>query len=139
LPLEVRLSAGNENERGYLLPLVDAVCERGMHPDQVWADRGYDSRALSEALVARKIEPHISRRRRAGEPIPEGMRGRDVWRGKKRSPKALDPEAPKRWPVERTNAWMKSKRRIATRKDRKASTYLAFLHLAMILILARLF
>jgi hypothetical protein len=34
---------------------------------------------------------------------------------------------------------MKSKRRIAVRRDRKADNYLAFLHLAMILILVRLF
>lgn len=105
----------------------------------MWADRGYDSASLEEALVAREIEPHISMRRRAGEPIPEGMRGKEVWRGKKRSVKARDPQARHRWPVERTNAWMKSKRRVAVRRDRKASNYLAFLHLAMILILARLF
>src|SRR2546422_9253712 len=42
-------------------------------------------------------------------------------------------------PVERTNAWLKAKRRIATRRDRKADTYLTFLHLGMILILARSF
>ena len=118
---------------------MDALISRGIQPDQVWADRGYDSAALTEALIAREIEPHISRRRRAGEPIPEGMQGREVWRGKKRSRKTRDPEASKRWPVERTNAWMKSMRRIAIRRDRKASNYLAFLHLAMILILARLF
>ena len=44
-----------------------------------------------------------------------------------------------RWPVERTNAWLKSMRRIATRRDRKADNYLAFLHLGMLLILARSF
>lgn len=110
-----------------------------MHPDQVWADRGYDSAALARALIERDIEPHISKRRRAGEPIPEGLEGREVWRGKKRSRKARDPEARKRWQVERTNAWLKSKRRVAVRRDRKASNYLAFLHLAMILILATLF
>lgn len=31
--------------------------------------------------------------------------------------------------------WLKARRRIATRRDRKADTYLAFLHLGMILIL----
>lgn len=105
----------------------------------MWADRGYDSSALEEALLEREIEPRISRRRRPGEALPEGTRAREVWRGRKRSLKTSDPQARHRWPVERTNAWMKSKRRIATRRDRKADTYLAFLHLAMILILARLF
>jgi transposase len=50
-----------------------------------------------------------------------------------------DREARKRWPVERTNAWLKALRRIATRRERKADNYLAFLHLGMILILARSF
>src|SRR3954453_11314902 len=47
-----------------------------------------------------------------------------------------DPQARQRWPVERTNAWLKAKRRIATRRDRKADNYLAFLQLGMLLILA---
>src|SRR3954471_23639827 len=49
------------------------------------------------------------------------------------------PQARHRWPVERTNAWLKAKRRINTRRDRKADNYLAFLHLAMILILTNSF
>jgi transposase len=44
-----------------------------------------------------------------------------------------------RWPVERTNAWLKGRRRIATRRDRKAENYLAFLHLGMLHILATSF
>src|SRR6266540_3267200 len=48
-------------------------------------------------------------------------------------------EARHRFPIERTNAWLKAKRRIATRRDRKADNYLAFLHLGMIIILARSF
>jgi transposase len=53
--------------------------------------------------------------------------------------KTADPQARHRWPVERTNAWLKARRRIATRRDRKPDTYLAFLQLAMILILIRSF
>src|SRR6266540_1641511 len=45
----------------------------------------------------------------------------------------------RRFPIERTNAWLKAKRRIATRRDRKADNYLAFLHLGMIIILTRSF
>src|SRR5438552_16990836 len=69
-PLEVRLAPGNENERRHLLPLVDALAARGIRPHEVWADRGYDSAALVRALRERKIEPRISKRRRAGDPIP---------------------------------------------------------------------
>lgn len=133
----MRLAAGNENERQHLLPLLDALAARGIKPEQLWADRGYDSKAIEQALRERQIEPCISKRRRAGDPIAAGTRTREVWRGRKRQLKTPDPLARQRWPVERTNAWLKAKRRIATRRDRKADNYLAFLHLGMILILTR--
>jgi transposase len=133
----VRLTAGNENERPQLLPLIDELLARELRPREVWADRGYDARPLEQALRERQIEPRISHRRSAGDPIPDGQSGREVWRGKKRHTKTRDPLARHRWPIERTNAWLKAKRRIATRRDRKAANYLAFLHLGMILILAR--
>ena len=41
--------------------------------------------------------------------------------------------------MERTNAWLKALRRIGTRRDRKATNYLAFLELGMIVILLRSF
>jgi transposase len=105
----------------------------------VWADRGYASTALERALREREVEPCISRPRRAGELLPAGTATREVWRGRRRRLRTPDPQARQRFPVERTNAWMKAKRRIATRRDRKADNYLAFLHLGMILILARSF
>src|SRR5204862_7609107 len=128
-PLEVRLAAGNENERRHLLPLLDALARRGIQPGELWADRGYDSTQLEQALRARQIEPRISKRRRPSDPLPAGPPAREVWRGRKRQPKTPDPLTRQRWPLERTNAWLKAKRRIATRRDRKADNYLAFLHL----------
>jgi transposase len=139
IPLEILLGPGNENERRYLLPLLDALAEVGIQPDELWADRGYASRAHEQALQERQIQSRISQPRRAGDPIPPGQRGREVWRGKKRRVKTRDPQARHRWPVERTNAWLKALRRIGTRRDRKADNYLAFLHLGMIVILTRSF
>src|SRR3954451_2490011 len=112
---------------------------REIRPAQVWADRGYDSAALEQALREREIEPRISKRRQPHEAIPTGETTSVVWRGKKRRTKTRDPQARHRWPVERTNAWLKAKRRIATRRDRKANNYLAFLQLAMILTLTNSF
>jgi len=119
------------------LPLLDTLIARGVHPGEVWADRGYDSAQLERRLRERGIRPRISKRRRAGEALPPGTPTREVWRGRKRQLKTPDPQARQRWPVERTNAWLKAKRRIATRRDRKADNYLAFLQLGMLLILAR--
>jgi transposase len=139
IPLEILLGPGNENERRYLLPLLDALAEVGIQPGELWADRGYASRAHEQALNERQIHSRISQPRRAGDPIPPGQRGREVWRGKKRQVKTRDPQAGQRWPVERTNAWLKALRRIGTRRERKADNYLAFLHLGMIVILTRSF
>ncbi len=135
----MRLAAGNENEQRHLLPLLDALAGRGIQPAELWADRGYSSRTLEQALRERQIEPRISQPRRRGQPIAAGTPTHTVWRGKKRRLKTRDPQARYRRPVERTNAWLKAKRRIATRRDRKADNYLAFLHLGMIVILTRSF
>lgn len=118
---------------------MDELLARGIQPRELWADRGYASKAISEALIERAIKPRISQPRARGEPIPTGAVVREVWRGKKRRLKVSDPDARRRWPVERTNAWLKARRRIATRRDRKPDNYLAFLQLAMILILVRSF
>jgi len=139
LPLAVCLGAGNENEQRYLLPLLDLLAAAGIHPDELWADRGYASRAHELALAERRIRSCISQRRKPSEPIPPGQPTYEVWRGKKRRLKTRDPQARHRWPVERTNAWLKALRRIGTRRDRKADNYLAFLELGMIVILARSF
>jgi transposase len=139
IPLEILLGPGNENEQRYLLPLLDQLAQAGIKPDELWADRGYASRAHEQALAERGIRSRISQPRRAGDPIPPQQRGREVWRGKKRRVKTRDPQARHRWPVERTNAWLKALRRIATRRDRKADNYLAFLHLGIIVILTRSF
>ena len=135
----MRLAAGNENERRHLLPLVDALAERGIQPRELWADRGYHSAALEQALRERGIEPRISQPRRKGDPIPAGTPVRQVWRGKKRVLKTRDPQAHQRWPIERTNASMHNRRRINIRRDRNPEIYEAFLQLAMILILTRAF
>jgi transposase len=138
-PLAVRLSNGSDNERRQLLPLLDQLAARAIHPRELWADRGYASQPLEQALREREITPRISKPRRAGDPIPTHTPTRQVWRGRRRRLKTPDPLARHRWPIERTNAWLKAKRRIATRHDRKPDNYLAFLHLGMILILARSF
>jgi transposase len=135
----VRLAAGNENEQRHLLPLLDELLARGIRPGELWADRGYASSELEQALRERQVEPRISKPRRAGEPIPAGTPTREVWRGKRRRIRTADPLARHRWPIERTNAWLKARRRVATRRDRKPDNYLAFLQLAIILILIRSF
>ena len=137
MPLEILLSAGNENERRYLLPLLDLLAKRKIRPVELHGDRGYYSLRHEQALAERGIRSRISRPRRKGEPIPAGTKTREVWRGKKRRLSTRDPQARERWPIERTNAWLKALRRIETRRDRKPENYLAFCHLGMTIILLR--
>jgi len=137
--LAVILSAGNENERRYLIPLVERLIEQKRKPGEVWADRGYASKTLDEQLAQLEIAARISKRRRPSDPIPEGTPTREVWRGTRKHLKTIDPNGRHRWPVERTNAWLKSKRRIATRRDVKDTTYLGFIQLGMLHILATSF
>lgn len=127
------VSAGNDNERPYLLPLIDrlpvklqvALRER---PDaaQLFADRGYDSLALNEQIRHRGLEPRISRRR--------FRRRQDD--GQRRPP-TRDPLGRYRWPIERTNSWLLAWRRLAIRWERRSDLYLAFAQLVLIVVLIR--
>jgi len=133
------VSAGNANEQRFLLPLVDQLLAHGIHPDSVWADRGYWGRAIIDGLQERGIEPRISRRRDPHEPIADGVATRVVVRGKRRTIRPHDPLGRHRWPIERTNAWIKTWRRIEIRRDVKADNYLSMLLLVLSVILARNF
>jgi transposase len=116
-PLAVALTAANINDYGQLLPLVDAA-GGGVHGRGrlVLADRGYDSRAVRAGILARGYEPRIAVRNKHGE-------------GRKR-----DSLARERTAIERTFAWLSYMRRLATRWERRADLYLAFLTLGCALV-----
>lgn len=121
------------------MPLLDELLAREIRPLELWADRGYHGAELAQQIRDRNVTPRISRPRRAADPIADEEIVAVVWRGRQRRVKSRDPLGRHRWPIERTNAWLKARRRIATRRDRNPDTYLAFLQLGMILILARSF
>jgi len=117
LPLGVLLSAANVNDYGMLLPLVDALYGNAPGAGRlVLADRGYDSNAIREGLLARGFEPCISQRNRPGQ-------------GRKR-----DSQARERSVIERTFAWLSYLRRLATRWERRDDIYHAFLLLGCAII-----
>ena len=92
----------------------------------MYADRGYDSRHLNEQISARGLTPMISRRQfhqKGADPQPK--------------PKRRDPLGRKRWPIERTNAWLLSWRRVETRWERRSDLYLAIVLLVVIVLLLR--
>jgi transposase len=113
------LTAANVNDITPLLPLIDAIPPvRGKpgrprrRPDQVYADRGYDSEPHRIALRERGIEPFLARR--------NTEHGTGLGRY--------------RWVVERTIAWLHQFRRLRVRFERRAHLHQAFLSLACALI-----
>jgi len=92
-------------------------------PKRLIGDRAYDSDPLDEKLAQRGIlliAPHKSNRKK-----PKTQDGRVLRRYRRR------------WKVERLFAWLQNYRRILVRYDRFLENYLAFVHLACIIIFLR--
>ncbi len=85
-------------------------------PDELYADRGYDSDGARQLLAWLGIEPHIARRK-----TPHGSGLGKI-----------------RWVVERTIAWLKGLRRIRIRYDRSPVLQDAWSTLAVCVICFRL-
>jgi transposase len=123
VPLNTRFTEANRHESTQLLPLIDEippVAGKPGHPrkrpDEVYADRAYDSEPHREELRARKIEPHLARRN-----TPHGS-GLGVFR----------------WVAERTVSWLHGFRRLRTRYDRRADIHEGLLKLAECVICFRI-
>jgi transposase len=105
VPLAVRTAGANASDHRQILPVVIDFPEVGGKPgrpkglpDDLYADRGYDSAGLRAFLRWLGVEPHIAKR---GAPHGSGL-------GKVR------------WVVERTVSWLKGLRRLRVRYDRLA-------------------
>jgi transposase len=107
-PLRFVITPGQAND----MPMAEALIE-GFRPSHVIADRGYDSGSLVAAIRAAGAEPVIPPhpRRREQRPYDRTLyRQRNV--------------------IERCFNRLKQFRRFATRYDRRARFFLAFIHLA---------
>lgn len=108
------ISEGQRNDINYAIPLLDQIEINGSN---VLADRGYDSNKLLDYVYARGGEPTIPSRKRA-----KFERHCDWWLYKELHL------------VEKYFLKLKAFRRIATRYDKLAATYLGFICIASILI-----
>ena len=107
-PLRLTITPGQAND----MPQAEWLI-KGFRPSHVIADRGYDSGALIDAIRAAGAEPVIPphpRRRHQRSYNQEIYRERNL--------------------IERCFNRLKQFRRFATRYDRRASFFLAFIHLA---------
>jgi putative transposase len=119
VPVAVVLSGANTHDKWMVGPTVDALVLRAprgpRRPKHLCLDKGYDYPDSEREVRRRGIAPHIRRR---GEKRMIGC-----VRGK-----------PRRWVVERTNAWHNQYRGLLIRWERIADNYLAFVQLACALI-----
>ena len=108
------ISEGQRNDINYAIPLLDHVDTNGSN---VLADRGYDSNKLIDYIYTHGGEPTIPSRKGA-----KFDRYCDWWLYKERHL------------VENYFLKLKAFRRIATRYDKLASTFLGIICIASILI-----
>jgi hypothetical protein len=59
LPMAWRVETGKRNESLYVAPLLDAVRDRGFHPETCAMDRGYDHKRVYTECEERGVEPVI--------------------------------------------------------------------------------
>jgi transposase len=91
-------------------------------PEKAIADKGYDSAEIRDAIVNEGMVPVIPSRSNALEPLPLDKK-----------------EYRERNRVERLVSKLKQFRRIATRYEKLAITYLAMIHITSALIICREF
>jgi transposase len=130
IPLGVHVASASPAEITLLkdtLAKVKVPRKRGgaprCKPKRLIADKAYDADWLRIQLWSRGIElicPH-----RAGRKRESLQDGRPLRRYKRR------------WIVERTIAWLQNFRRIVVRWERYPQMYLAFVHVACLIITAR--
>lgn len=115
VPLGALLSAGQSHESAFFEKLMDTVRIAGRRrPDSVAGDKGYSYPRIRRWCSRRGIEAVIPAR----SDQPRVRLSRRKYR--------------KRNTVERCIGWLKCCRRIATRHEKLASSFLAMVKLAMI-------
>src|SRR3954470_2753217 len=115
LPVKVVLTAGQEADVTQAGKLIE-----GVPFEVVIADKGYDKKALVEEIAARGAEaviPTLSTRKEQRDIDRERYKGRNL--------------------AERFWQKVKQFRRVATRYEKTARNFLAFVHVASIMILLR--
>jgi transposase len=114
------LTPGQAGDAPEFIPLFEASLERVPETEEVVADKGYDSLAIKMRILDEDMAAHIPSKVNALEPWPYDV---DAYKERNR--------------VERLINKLKQFRRVATRYDKLANSFLAFIKLALVLIKAR--
>jgi putative transposase len=118
VPLGVEISGANTHDIKLLEATLDSIPVKRPKParrkkQHLCLDKGYDSEKARHTLRRRHYTPHIKHR---------GDEAHDL--------KTKPGYRARRWVVERTHSWTNRFRRLLVRWEKKASNYLAFLHLS---------
>ena len=128
MPITVAVTPGQQHEVTMLEPLLDSVAIAGKpgRPRQRFAtvagDKGYDSDAARQAITERGSTPLIPHRKKKDATYPERAAGFDKQQYKRRNV------------VERLIGKLKECRHLATRYDKLAKSFRAFVLLGFIRI-----
>ena len=121
IPLGLLVNNANPSEMKLAEPTLATIHVQGRkgraktRPQELVADKGYDSDPFRRSLRKRGIKPCIPLRK-----------NRKVKRGRKADTSGYH----QRWHVERTYGWIESFRRLATRFERIIKVYYGLLYLA---------
>jgi transposase len=122
-PLGLYVDSASPSEMKLALPTIKTIKVAGGKPEQLIADRGYDSNKVRADLAKEGIEPIIPARSNNTKATHQDGRKLRKYR--------------KRWIIERTNAWIQNYRRVAVRYERSADIYTGLVHMACALIVLR--
>jgi transposase len=119
------ITGANRHDMTQVATLLDGtvVEPAPTEPPHLVLDRGYAYQACRDAATARGYTVHIPPQVSAATPLPP--------------PDHPDRHPPRRWVVEVAHSWFNRFRRLLTRTEKQASHYLAFSHIAAVLIIYR--
>ena len=125
--LQAIVTRGNRNESKMIGPLVGSVVQReNRWPTRLAGDKGYSSDKIRLWLMKRKVRDVIPMRK------TEHMKDRDRW------PRLIKAAYRRRNVMERCVGKLKEFRRIATRYEKLAESFIGMVNVACIVLFLRL-
>lgn len=121
LPLAVHIDGGNRFDSILTERTLDAAFVRKL-PPRLIGDKAWEGRALRQRLKSERGIALIAPNKRTSRFKTDGRKLRRYKR---------------RWKIERLFSWLKRWRRLATRWERRAENFLAFVQLGCVVLLLR--
>lgn len=133
LPLSSKQDIGSAHDGPLAIPTIQKIPGRLLRLIELMlGDKGYDDAKIRNFLKGLEIEPDIPQRE-----LPITWREKIMLAAQGKLEQRKQTSNPKRFAVERTNAWTKSFRRLRFRFDYSLLSFAALLNLAFVVICVR--